>query len=93
MVLERLVDRTLGLAQRACFGGRRVRQRAADGVDQEGVRVLSQREGARFAAMADHAAGGPREPAEMLALAARRARGQLRRQSRGEQELETARAG
>ena len=67
---------------------RRVGQRPADGVDQEGVRLLVQRERARLAGAAHHAAGGAREAAEVLALAARRARGQLRRQAGGEQELE-----
>ena len=88
VVLERVGDRPLGLAQRAGVSRRRLGQRPADGVDQEGVRLLGQRERARLAGRAHHAARGAREAAEVLALAARGARGQLRRQAGGEQQLE-----
>ena len=58
VVLERLEDRALGLRKRPrrCVG--RLGQRPAERLHEEVVRVLAEREGARLAGRADHAAGG-----------------------------------
>src|SRR4051812_36705389 len=53
VVLDRLADRALGLAQRALPGRGRLGERAAQRVDEEPVGVLGQRERARLAGLAD----------------------------------------
>ena len=56
--------------------------------DHEGVRLLVERERVGLAGAADDAAGGAGEADEVLALAAGGAAGELRREARGEQELQ-----
>ena len=74
---------------RARAAGRRAPRRAGGrGRDQEVVRLLVERERARLAGGADHAAGGAGEADEVLALAAGRAGGELGREAGGEQQLE-----
>ena len=91
MVLQRLEDRPLGLRQRARRSVGRLGQRAAERGDEEVVRVLAEREGARLAGRADDAARGAGEADEVLALAAARAGGELRREAGGQQQLEPER--
>jgi len=57
-MLRRLRDRALGLAQRARCGLGRVGERAAERGDEEGVRLLAERERGGLAGGADDAAGG-----------------------------------
>ena len=91
VVLDRLRDRPLGLAQRALGGVRRGGERRAEGAREELVRGLVEREARGLAGAADDAAGGAREAREVVLRAARRARGELRGEARGEQELEAER--
>src|SRR3954447_6862276 len=88
VVLGRLGDRALGLAQRARLGGGRLGQRAGQGLGQEDVGRLVEPERAGLAPAAHDAAGGAAEADEVLALAARGAGRQLRREAGGDQELE-----
>src|SRR4051812_29226647 len=88
VVLEGFKDRPLGLGERARLGVRRLGERAAERAHQEVDRPLVERERARLAGAADDAAGGSGEADEMLLLAARRARGQVRREASREQQLE-----
>src|SRR3954469_1848227 len=73
VVFQGLRDRAVGLSQRELVGAGGFRQRLGQGVDEECVGVLVEREGARLAARADDAAGAGREGAEVLPLAAGRA--------------------
>ena len=91
MVLERVDDRALGLGQSERLGGGRLRQRAAERGHHERVRILGERERARLARAADDAAGGAGEADEVLALAARGTRGELRGEARRQQQLEPER--
>ena len=88
VVLERLEDRPLGLGERARAGGGGLGERAAEGLDEEVVGLLVERERARLAGRADDAAGGAGEAGEVLALAAGGAGGELGREAGGEQQLE-----
>src|SRR5205823_9473200 len=78
VVLGKLGDRPLDLAQGAQLGVRRLRERAPERLDHEAVGFLVERERRGLARLADHAAGGAGEAEEVLALAARGARRQLR---------------
>ena len=91
MVLERLEDRPLGLRERARRRVRRLGQRAAERADEEVVRLLAERERARLAGRADDAARRAGEADQVLALAAARAGGELRREAGGQQQLEPER--
>ena len=91
VVLERLEDRPLGLGERARRRVRRLGQRAAERADEEVVRVLAERERARLAGRADDAARGAGEADQVLALAAARAGGELRREAGRQQQLEPER--
>src|SRR5215217_7272365 len=88
VVLERLQDRPLGLRQRALRRVRRVGQRASERLDEEVVCLLVEREGVGLAGAADDAARRAREAHEVLALAAARAAGEVRREAGGKQDLQ-----
>src|SRR5919201_2625747 len=88
VVLDGLHDRPVGLAKGAIAGFRGAGERAAERAHHELVRLCVEGEGRRLARAAHDAAGGAREPGEVVGLAARGARRQLRREARGEQELE-----
>jgi len=70
-MLQRLADRPLGLAERALGCGRRAGQGSAEGLDEEPMGLLVEREGRRLAGQAHHAAGRAGEAGEVLALPAR----------------------
>src|SRR3954468_8959626 len=91
VVLERLEDRPLRLGERARLGFGRLRERPAERGDHERVRALVECERVRLARAADDAAGSPREADDVLAIAARRAAGEMRREARGQQQLEPER--
>ena len=87
-----LVDRPLGLAQHAGVdGGRCVGQREAERLRHERVRRLAEGERPGLAGGAHDAARGAGEADEVLAVAALRAGGQLRRQAGGDEQLEPER--
>jgi glutaredoxin 3 len=88
MVLDGGVDRALRLGERALGGLRGVGEWTAEGGDEEVVGRLVEPERARLAGAADHAAGGAGEALEVLALAAARAGGELRREAGRQQQLE-----
>ena len=67
------------------------RQRRAERTGHERVRLLAQRERTRLARAADDAAGRAREADELLRLPARRAGAELRREARGDEQLEAER--
>ena len=58
VMLERLRDRAVGLPQRALGGARHLGERPRESLDEEAVCLLSERERARLAARAHHAACG-----------------------------------
>ena len=92
VMLDRLGDRALGLAQRALGRVGRLGERRAERAGEERVRRLVEREAAGLARAADDAAGGAREARRGgRCVAARRARGELRREAGGEQQLEAER--
>src|SRR5207302_3413129 len=72
-------------------GERCVRERAREREHHEAARAVAERKRGRLAGSADDAAGGAGEGVEVFALAARRARGELRREAGGVQELEAER--
>ena len=91
VMLERLGDRAVGLAQRERARRRRFGERRAERAGEKAVRLLAEREARRLACAADDAARRAAERREVVGLAARRARGELRREAGGEQQLEPER--
>ncbi len=91
VVLDRLGDRALGLAQRPLGGVGRGGERRAERAREELVRRLVEREARRLARAADDAAGRAREAREVVLRAAGRAGGELRREPGREQQLEAER--
>jgi hypothetical protein len=88
VVLGRLPDRPLRLAQRPWARLRRLGEWAPQRGHQERVRLFREREGRRLAGAADDAAGLAREAAEVVDLAAGGAGGELRREAARDQQLE-----
>ena len=82
VVLERLADRALDLAQGALRGTRRRGERAAQRLDHELVRLGGELEAAPLAGGADDAACRPGEPDEPVRLTAASAGRELRGRSR-----------
>ncbi len=91
VVLDGLGDGALGLAQRALGRPGSVGQRPSQRSDHEGVGILAERERGPLARGADDPARRAREPAQVVVLAARGAGRELRRQARGEEQLEAER--
>src|SRR5690242_20773863 len=91
VMLDRLGDRALGLAQRALGRVGRLGERGAERAGEEGVGGLVERKARGLARGADHAAGRAAEAAEVLVGPARRARREVRREAGGEQQLEAER--
>src|SRR5215210_1259074 len=83
VVLERLGDRAIGLAQGGPERLGRLGERSGQGGGEEVVSLLAERKGASLAATADDAARARREAREVLGIAAGRARGELGEEARG----------
>ena len=88
VVLERLADGALDLAQRRRLGLGRLAERLRQRLDHEPVRFLGEAEGAGFAAAADDAPGGAGEAGQVLGLAAARAGGELGDEAGDQRQLE-----
>src|SRR3954462_8753688 len=80
VVLERLEDRPLRLGERARLGFGRLPERPGGGGGPGRGRALVECDRVRLARAADDAAGSPREADDVLAIAARRAAGEMRRE-------------
>src|SRR4051794_22876966 len=91
MVLQRLRYGAVSLSERGRVGFGGVRQGRARGLDQEVVGAGAQGDRAGLAARADDAAGACREAADVLAVAAVRAAGELGGEAGREQQLEPER--
>src|SRR4051812_10595258 len=83
-----LPDRTIYLFERRFRGWRRLRERLGQRIDHEPMGLLAHRERTRLAAWADDSAGRRRERAEVLALAAGGAAGELGNEAGGQQQLQ-----
>ena len=88
VMLERLGDRPLGLAQGPIAGLRRPRQGAAQRLDHEPVRLRREPEPTPFAGAAYDPAGGAGEADQLIGLAAARARAELGGEAGGQRQLQ-----
>ena len=89
VMLERFGDRAVRLAQRELARARHFGQRRAQRAGQKLVRLLRQREARRLAGSCTRRRPPmPEKPRQVVGLAARGARGELRREAGGKQQLE-----
>src|SRR5437763_17008927 len=87
-MLGSLGNRALGLAERRLGRFGRLREGAAERFDEEQVGRFAERERGRLVGAANPSSGRGGEAAQVLRAAARRARGQLWKHPRREQQLE-----